>query len=46
MAYDIEADKAILFGGKAYRGEEQVALKDFWKWDGSRWIELNSGTRR
>ena len=44
FTYNIADQAAYLYGGKEYRGEEQIALKDFWKWDGSVWIELKSSS--
>ncbi|MDU8886247.1 kelch repeat-containing protein [Yeosuana sp. MJ-SS3] len=28
---------AYLYGGKKYLGDDQIALGDFWKWDGKTW---------
>ena len=37
LTYDSNRGRAILYGGKEYQGELQVALGDLWSWDGERW---------
>lgn len=41
FTYDSNAGVGYLYGGKEYQGDEQVALADFWKWDGTSWVEVN-----
>lgn len=41
FTYDSQENFGYLYGGKDYIKEEQIALGDFWKWDGKKWIKLN-----
>ncbi|HYF33258.1 MAG TPA: kelch repeat-containing protein [Chitinophagaceae bacterium] len=40
IAYDSKMESAYLFGGKELKGEIQIALNDFWKWDGKTWTKI------
>ncbi|NIR48900.1 hypothetical protein GWO43_10725 [candidate division KSB1 bacterium] len=40
LAYDSQHRYGYLYGGKEYQGDNQVALGDFWKWDGEKWEKI------
>jgi hypothetical protein len=39
MAYDVNSQRMILFGGRAGPGDSRY-LGDTWSWDGTNWTEL------
>jgi hypothetical protein len=41
LTCDARRERVMLYGGKAYQGELQVALSDLWSWDGERWQILD-----
>ena len=40
FTYDSNDNFGYLYGGKEYVDEKQIALSDFWKWDGKNWIKI------
>ena len=40
FTYDSDSKAGYLFGGKEFKNGEQVALADFWKWDGENWKKI------
>ncbi len=46
FAYDTNSKAVYLYGGKEYKNEEQIALGDFWKWDGEQWNEITHGSAK
>jgi len=40
FTYNDKENFGYLYGGKAYLNEEQIALNDFWKWDGKKWSKI------
>ncbi len=41
FAYDDNSNLGYVYGGKSYKKGEQIALDDFWRWDGYRWEQIN-----
>ena len=40
FAFDSNENFGYLYGGKEYVSEKQIALSDFWKWDGQKWSKI------
>ncbi len=40
FTYDINFNFGYLFGGKKYHNGQQLALDDFWRWDGDKWDKI------
>ena len=40
FTYDHQTGVGYLYGGKEYEGREQIAMDDFWKWDGRAWLKI------
>ena len=40
FTYDSKSMRAYLFGGKEYIDGVQLAMDDFWQWDGENWSEI------
>nr|WP_274474556.1 kelch repeat-containing protein [Mangrovimonas aestuarii] len=40
FTYNGDKNLVYLYGGKEYVNGEQVALSDFWKWDGEKWKRI------
>ena len=40
FTFDCSENLGYLFGGKAYIDEKQIALNDFWQWNGKKWRKI------
>ncbi|NIR66648.1 MAG: hypothetical protein GWN00_31020 [Aliifodinibius sp.] len=40
LTYHSQHQHGYLYGGKKYKGDNQVALADFWKWNGEMWERI------
>lgn len=40
VAYDTERNRGVLFGGKIYKGDQQLPLDDMWVWENSSWHRI------
>lgn len=40
FTYNSKNQLGFLYGGKIYKEDNQLALGDFWKWDGTKWNKI------
>lgn len=40
FTYNSKDEFGYLYGGKVYEDDAQIALSDFWKWNGVEWIKI------